>query len=213
MKMRESQLSSPFAYLASASQRRHGPGGYTDYQSYKPWLRDEFQFRCVYCLCRERWSPAGDAVFSVDHLQPQAKAPALVCIYENLLFACCGCNSAKQDVDGVLDPCAEAFAEHLKVDENGTIHELTEQGAELVKICLLSRPKLTEIRRRMLQLWRFLLANDGPDAKELWRSFFGYPEDLPCLSSLRPPGGNSKLDGVSNCHFERRQRGELPEIY
>jgi hypothetical protein len=55
-----------FRYPMSAHERRHGPRGYQDYRSYKPWLRDEFEFRCVYCLCRERWFPDGDANFSVD---------------------------------------------------------------------------------------------------------------------------------------------------
>ena len=27
--------------------RCHAPKGYQDYRSYKPWLRDEFPFRCV----------------------------------------------------------------------------------------------------------------------------------------------------------------------
>ena len=31
-----------FAYLPAAHQRRHGPAGYSNYQAYKPWLRDEF---------------------------------------------------------------------------------------------------------------------------------------------------------------------------
>ena len=46
-----------FAYPRELHERRHGPLGYLDYGDYRPWLRDEFQFRCVYCLCRERWFP------------------------------------------------------------------------------------------------------------------------------------------------------------
>jgi hypothetical protein len=38
-----------FAYPRAARSRRHGPCGYAHYSLYKPWLRDEFQFRCVYC--------------------------------------------------------------------------------------------------------------------------------------------------------------------
>ena len=41
-----------FTYPRSRHIRRHGPHGYRDYRSYKPWLRDEFAFRCVYCLWR-----------------------------------------------------------------------------------------------------------------------------------------------------------------
>lgn len=205
--------SSLFGYPTAAHPRRHSPQGYTDYRSYKPWLRDEFSFRCVYCLCREPGFPDGEAAFSVDHLQPQANAPMLICTYENLLFACCACNSAKQDADGALDPCSYAFAEHLKVNEDGTIAVLTREGRELVQICALDRPKLITIRGKMIKLWRLLMAAEGNNARALQSSFFGYPENLPCLSSLHPPAGNSKQDGVANCHFERRQRGELPELY
>ena len=47
-------LESVFPYPAAAHVRLHGPQ-YTESASYKPWLRDEFAFRCVYCLWRERW--------------------------------------------------------------------------------------------------------------------------------------------------------------
>ena len=39
-----------FDYPAPQEKRRHGPSGYRNYESYRPWLRDEFDFRCVYCL-------------------------------------------------------------------------------------------------------------------------------------------------------------------
>ncbi len=42
-----------FTYPPPVTERRHGPGGYVDYGSYRPWLRDEFVFRCVYCLNRD----------------------------------------------------------------------------------------------------------------------------------------------------------------
>jgi hypothetical protein len=30
----------PFAYPTAPLRRRHGPKGYADHQSYRPWLRD-----------------------------------------------------------------------------------------------------------------------------------------------------------------------------
>ena len=44
-----------FVYPEVPHSRRHGPKGYADCYQYHPWLRDEFSFRCVYCLSRERW--------------------------------------------------------------------------------------------------------------------------------------------------------------
>jgi hypothetical protein len=76
----------PFAYPSERHVRRHGPRGYANPQHFKPWLRDEFEFRCVYCLIRERWHPDGDAGFGVEHLRPQSKSPGLAAEYDNVLF-------------------------------------------------------------------------------------------------------------------------------
>lgn len=65
-----------FEYPSAAVSRHHGPSGYVDWASYKPWLRDEFLFRCVYCLSRERWKPEGQDAFSVDHVVPQSTKTA-----------------------------------------------------------------------------------------------------------------------------------------
>ena len=72
----------PFRYPPLPHVRRHGPRGYSDYPSYKDWLRDEFCFRCVYCLDRERWYPSGHRAFGVDHIVAQAEAPRTVTNYE-----------------------------------------------------------------------------------------------------------------------------------
>src|SRR6478672_6755586 len=75
-------------------QRKHGPRGYQSYSDYKPWLRDEFVFRCVYCLEREQWYPNRADAFSVDHIVPQSKSTTRICDYSNLVYACLRCNSA-----------------------------------------------------------------------------------------------------------------------
>ena len=107
----------PFNYPVEPHQRRHGPQGYGSPESYRPWLRDEFAFRCVYCLDRELWQ-----------------------------------NS----------------------------------------------------------VGKFTVEQHSP---ELYRELMGYPVDLPDLSSLRPPAGNSRPEGIAQSHAARRERGELPDIY
>ena len=89
--------STVFQYSAEPLRRRHSPRGYANYKSYKPWLRDEFGFRCVYCLCRERWEPNGQDVFSVEHFHPQATSPELVTDYDNLIYTCLACNAYRRD--------------------------------------------------------------------------------------------------------------------
>ncbi len=44
-------------------------------------------------------------------------------------------------------------------------------------------------------------------------AWFGYPDDLPDLASLRPPGGNTLPAGIDTSHHARRSRGELPAVY
>src|SRR5947207_2182032 len=108
----------PFRYPATPHVRKHAPAGYADYTSYKPWLRDEFEFRCVYCLQREMWSRDRDASFSVDHVAPQSQAPELIGVYDNLVYACLRCNSARQDIR-MIDPTHEAMANHIRVEADG----------------------------------------------------------------------------------------------
>jgi hypothetical protein len=133
--------------------RRHGPCGYADYTAYKPWLRDEFSCRCVYCLFRERWHPSGEAGFSADHVEPQSRAPHRICDYTNLLYACLICNSTRQN-RAAPDPCAVAFGAMLWVREDGTAEGLTSEGSALIQTLGLNRKGLREYRVRMQELLR-----------------------------------------------------------
>jgi hypothetical protein len=173
-----------FRYADTPHTRRHGPQGYQDYRAYKPWLRDEFHFRCVYCLCQERWFPDGDANCSVDHVHPSRAAPAQRALCDNLVYACCQCNASKQNAIGVLDPCKEPFGSHVEVLDDGPIQGRTPQGVVLVRICRLERPKLTAFRRGMLPLWHTLERRQDPEPTALRHRCFGLPANLPLLFRL-----------------------------
>ena len=201
-----------FDYPQHAHQRRHGPRGYNDYRSFKPWLRDEFAFRCVYCLWRETWCAAGDAAFSVEHLQSRSRQPILARDYTNMVYACCGCNSNKQDHDSPLDPCRDSWATHLSVSSDGVVAALTADGQTVIDLCLLNRPALVSARQTMLQLWTLLNAETSEEARELKHRLFGHPSDLPNLAKLHPPMGNAIPSGVATSFFERRRRGELSSL-
>ena len=82
-----------FDYPDSAHQRRHGPV-YNSCPPYRDWLRDEFTFRCVYCLIREQWT-RGAAEFDIEHWIAQANDPAKEFDYDNLFYSCHLCNSTK----------------------------------------------------------------------------------------------------------------------
>ena len=72
------------------------PAGYKSYERYRPWLRDEFTFRCAYCLKRETWGQV-TGEFELDHFRPQSLDPHLRLDYFNLVYACRRCNLVKLD--------------------------------------------------------------------------------------------------------------------
>jgi hypothetical protein len=174
-----------FCYPGQPSRRRHGPRGYASYQQYKPWLRDEFQFRCAYCLCRERWFPNGES----------------------------SCNSAKQDLYPVPDPFSEPYGRHLAVRKDGRIEGLTPVGDELIHVCGLDRPALSEFRARLIRVAEYAAEHGDASAREAFRRWLAYPSNLPRLSTLRPPDGNLRPGGVSACYHELALRHELSETY
>jgi hypothetical protein len=205
----------PFAYTAAPHVRRHAPAGYRDYRDFKPWLRDEFEFRCAYCLQREMWSRERQAVLSVDHILPRSEDPAglLDCEYANLLYACTRCNSARQDIR-VLDPTAAAMAEHVRVEADGTMTGLSEDGHFLIELLHLNAGPAVGERNRIGRIVRRAAAFPGDDeAQADFRAAFGYPEDLPDLGSLRPPLGNPLAENAKDSYFARRAAGRLPETY
>lgn len=46
----------------------------------------------------------------------------------------------------------------------------------------------------------------------LFAEWMGFPEDLPDLT-LFPPERNTKPEGVGQSCYEKKRRGELPEVY
>src|SRR5258708_39779156 len=113
-------MTNPFDYPPAPHARRHGPVGYADCASYRPWLRDEFSFRCVYCLLREQWGRVR-GVFDIDHFEPTTKRPNIALDYDNLLYACATCNATKRDLE-VPDPLTVLNRGSIRVSEDGRLH-------------------------------------------------------------------------------------------
>lgn len=202
----------PFEFSSRSPRRKHGPGGYRNYHQYKDWLRDEFTFRCVYCLERERWYPSGHAAFAVEHIVPVAKQPDLQCDYDNLAYACLRCNSFKQDIE-TLDPSRIALGEHVAVAADGSIVARTPEGREFILLLHLNEPRACELRRTMISILQ--LRNKNPDdatISALFDWFYGYPDDLPDLRSKRADS-NSRPEGIPQCYFVLRLEGRLPKVY
>lgn len=197
-----------FSYPNIRHCLHHGPSGYQNHRYYKPWLRDEFTFRCIYCLRREQWL-GGDSHFSVEHAIPQSVAPHLALEYDNLRYACSRCNSIRQDRP-VIDSCVEPPGAHLNIREDGVIEGLTPLGVSHIKVLRLDDPALTQYRAWLTRVIRQL---ETIGDRDTIAGCLGFPEDLPDLASLRPPSGNTRAQAVKDCWYEFRKRNVLPQRY
>jgi hypothetical protein len=71
-----------------------------------------------------------------------------------------------------------------------------------------------EVRKECLLVLRAKREQpDNPTIHELFVRKFGYPADLPNLTTLRPPDGNAQQGSEKDCYHARRVRGELEEVY
>lgn len=195
-----------FDYPVPRLERKHGPEGYSAYESYRPWLRDEFVFRCVYCLKREMWGQV-TAEFELDHFQPQSLVPESALDYLNLVYACRRCNSVKQD-QAIADPLILLSSKTVCVMFDGTIFGTSLDSKRLIAQMDLNSPALCR--------WRVIWMRIVELAKQrdtfLYQQITGFPPDLPNLGVLRPPL-NSRPEGLASSWYTMQQKGELPAEY
>src|SRR5438105_1690840 len=156
-----------FTYPARPHARRHGPRGYADYASYRPWLRDEFTFRCVYCLLREQWGLVR-GTFAIDHFLAVAVHPEKITDYDNLVYGCASCNAGK-GCQQVPDPCQVLLGTDVRVLEDGTIQGNTPESRRLIRVLGLDDPEYTEFRL----LWINIIALTARHAPELHQRLLG----------------------------------------
>lgn len=178
-----------FDYPDARLHRRHAPRGYSHYRKYRPWLRDEFSFRCVYCLKRETWGQV-TGEFDVDHFQPQALDTEDVDVYENLVYACRHCNGVKSD-EIIPDPFQVLTQARVFVTADGTLRPADEEAEKIIEILDLNSSRFLEWRTMWMRIVDLARKHD-PD---LLKQLVGFPADLPNLFTLRPHGGNDRLGG------------------
>ena len=196
----------PFAYPSKPHVRCHGPEGYSHYRQYRNWLRDEFSFRCIYCLRREEWLTLSRD-YQIDHFLPKSENPDVERDYDNLVYACSECNGTKA-AKYLPSPEKVAYGKCLRVDENGEIHALNERGTDIIEALRLDAPERTRYRKKILDT----VAEAQFGSKTLqW--CLGYPDDLPNLSEEPKPKRNKRSGGILDSHFERKMPGQLPQYY
>jgi hypothetical protein len=144
-------------------------------------------------------------LFDIDHFLPITLHPEQERKYDNLLYACTTCNAVKGKHE-TPDATAVLLSPDVRVTEDGAIHADGREAARLIELLGLNSPQSTEFRL----LWIGIVALAERYDPSLYRRLMGFPEDLPDLSRLRPPGGNSKAEGVK---LARRRDGALPATY
>jgi hypothetical protein len=112
-----------------------------------------------------------------------------------------------------LAPCSDAFGDHIRVGDDGMAVGLTPHGSALIDRLMLNESERVRFRFRTLRLIQALAESSNPAAGALLAEFLGYPDNLPDLRRLRPPGGNLRPEGLSASHYERRQQSSLPLTY
>jgi hypothetical protein len=169
-------------------------------------LRDEFTFRCVYCLKRETWGQV-TAEFELDHFEPQTLAPDRTLEYFNLVYSCRRCNSVKLD-QPIDDPLTILSSGNVVVLPDGDLTSHSPGALRLIQQIDLNSPML----RRWRVMWMRIVDLAKERDTELHQQLTGFPDDLPDLGRLRPPS-NSRPGGIEVSWYAKQQRGQLPESY
>jgi hypothetical protein len=147
-------------------------------------------------------------MFDLDHFLPVARHPEKRGTYDNLLYSCATCNEAKGD-ELTPDPCDVLVNGDVAARADGVAEARTPEARRLVRVLGLDRPRATEFRR----LWIGIIALAERYDRPLMQRLMGFPDDLPNLARLRPPGGNIRPEGVGASAFAARQNGTLPAVY
>ena len=185
------KLVDPYRYPLTPLRRKHGPQGYTHYSHHRPWLRDEFDFRCVYCLKRETW--AFDTLeHELDHQVAKSIEPSLCKTYTNLVYACANCNRRK-GTSSLPAPEKVAYGACLEVKSNGKIFYLNDDGERLIDELALDGKRITEMRAKII---RSIHSHQQHD-ESLILLWMGFPSDMPDLATVKPaPEDNTRPQGI-----------------
>ena len=101
------------------------------------------------------------------------------------------------------------MAPSVRVLTTGELAGETPEAQGRIREFDLNRANYVRFRRMWIEIVELAAACNPA----LYRRLMGFPDDLPDLSALRPPDGNSRPERIAESHFARRQRGELPDTH
>jgi hypothetical protein len=145
-------------------RRRSDPPAVSNYKQYKQALREDFQYRCAYCILHEGpHGVGGFHQFQIDHFRPRNKFPELTNTYSNLYYACSWCNRAKSDTWPsdeeqtlgfvFVDPCIEdLYTTHASLDPStGKLNPRTNAGDFTITEIQLNRRLFKTVRKKRVE--------------------------------------------------------------
>jgi hypothetical protein len=131
------------------------------YRSFRAHVREDFEYRCAYCLLFELLA-GGEENFELDHFRPTRLFPQEENSFYNIYYSCHPCNQIKRDAwppksleaggIGFVDLCKDDFAEHFSTTEEGQWHGITKSGQYTIDMLRLNRKHLVTLRRLLAQL-------------------------------------------------------------
>lgn len=146
----------PFTYSKSRHARRLHPGPFTKPEQYKPYLREEFANKCVYCRMPDTMKDY--EMYGVDHYRPKSIFPKLLTTYSNLFYCCNPCNRRKREywpprqmtrTRFIPNPCDHEMFTHLRF-AGAKVNARTTAGEVAHEVLDLDDPKAVEYRRFIL---------------------------------------------------------------
>lgn len=154
---------------------------YSNYRSYKKFLRKDFNKKCGYCNDYDFWG-GGPHNYHIDHFAPKSKFPQLKSEYNNLIYSCPFCNRSKGkdwlsnnpeinivNNKGYIDPCDSEYHENFRRNQNGEIIPTTKIGKYMYKKLKLYLArhriiwKLTKIDLLLREIEDFIEKNNRKD--------------------------------------------------
>ncbi len=158
-------------------KRRNNYPRKKSYNKYRNEIREDSQYRCVYCDIHEiemSYHPeTRDQRMTLDHFRPQSLYKTLSSDPNNLVLCCPVCNNKKADdwpaygqphggsIDGnvgYIDPFLDNRLEYFEIIFDGTLKSLKPPANYMIRVLLLNRPAMKKIRSRRIQLHENLAA-------------------------------------------------------
>lgn len=164
--------------------RRKNYSNYTRYGKYRLEIREDSQYRCVYCDIHELElgvdKETRDHRMTLDHFRPKSLFSSLENDPKNLVLSCETCNGKKGDdwpaygragtVDGgagYIDAFSDDRLDYFEVRVDGSLKPLKPPAQYMIKVLMLNRPSAKRIRKRRRQLYESILALENFFDKEI----------------------------------------------